>query len=161
MIRPAHVDDAAAIATIWNPVIGDTAFTFRPDAWDAADLRGWIEGHARGGRAVLVAEEGGAVAGFAAYGQLRPGAGYARTVEHTLMLAPAARGRGVGRTLLAAVEDRAREGGARTIWAGVSAENPGGAAFHAACGYVEAARLPEVGFKFGRWIDLILMSKRL
>ena len=120
-------------------------------------------GPRRAGHAVLVAEAEaeGAVAGFAAYDQLRPGAGYRRTVEHTLMLAPAARGRGLGRALLGAVEEHARAGGARTIWAGVSAENPDACSFHAALGYVEVARLPEVGFKFGRWIDLILMTKRL
>ena len=161
MIRAARPGDAGAIAAVWNPIIRDTAITFRPDPWSEPDLRGWIAAKADAGHGVLVAEDGGAVLGFAAYGQLRAGAGYRRTVEHTLMLAPEARGRGVGRALLSAVEAHARAGGAHTIWAGISAENPEARAFHAACGYAEVARLPEVGHKFGRWIDLILMSKRL
>jgi phosphinothricin acetyltransferase len=81
-------------------------------------------------------------------------------MKHTVIVAPQARGRDVGRTLMAAVEDHARAG-ARTILAGVSAENAPGVAFHAALGYRTVARLPEVGWKFGRWIDLVLMQKTL
>ena len=77
------------------------------------------------------------------------------------MLAPAARGLGLGRGLMQAIEDHARGGGAHSIFAGVSGANPEGRAFHAAMGYVEIACLPEVGFKWGRWLDLYLMQKRL
>ena len=161
MIRPAEGSDAAAIARIWNPVIRDTTITFQPHERSEAELRDWIAAKREAGHAVLVAERGGAIAGFGAYGQFRPGAGYRHTVEHTLMLAPEARGRGLGRALLGAVEAHARAGGAHSIWAGISAENPSGRTFHAACGFAEVARLPEVGFKFGRWIDLVLMTKRL
>ena len=87
--------------------------------------------------------------------------GYRRTLEHTIILGPGARGRGLGRGLMAAIEEQARAGGGHTIYAGVSAANPGGRAFHAAIGYVELAVLPEAGFKFGRWIDLVLMRKIL
>lgn len=161
MIRPAEPTDAASIARVWNPVIRDTAITFQPLERDEAELRAWIAGKHEAGHAVFVAVADGAVAGFAAYGQFRQGLGYRHTVEHTLVLGPEARGRGLGRALLRAVEDHARAGGARSIWAGISAENPAGRAFHAACAFAEVARLPEVGFKFGRWIDLVLMTKRL
>ena len=60
-----------------------------------------------------------------------------------------------------AVEDHARMGGAHSMFAGVSGENPEGCAFHARLGYAEAAVLPQVGWKFGRWMDLVLMQKFL
>jgi phosphinothricin acetyltransferase len=82
-------------------------------------------------------------------------------MEHTIQLAPEASGRGHGRALMTAVEDHARAGGAHSMFAGVSGENPEGRAFHARLGYVETAILPQVGWKFGRWMDLVLMQKIL
>jgi L-amino acid N-acyltransferase YncA len=72
-----------------------------------------------------------------------------------------ARGRGTGRALLQAVEDHARQGGAHQMIAGVSGENPEGRAFHDRMGYREIATVPEAGFKFGRFMDLVLMQKFL
>lgn len=156
MIRPATAADAAAIAAVWNPVIRDTAVTFESVPKSPADIAALIAARP----AFLVAGDG-PIAGFATYQQFRGGTGYARTMEHTIILAPAAQGRGLGRALMAAVEDHARAGGAHSIFAGVSAENPNGVAFHAAVGYREVARLREVGWKFGRWMDLVLMQKLL
>ena len=113
------------------------------------------------GHAFLVAELDGMVRGFASYGQFRAGIGYARTMEHTVILAPDAGGNGLGRALVTAIEDHARAGGAHSIFAGVSGENEAGRAFHAALGYQTVAILPQVGFKFGRWMDLHLMQKLL
>ena len=77
------------------------------------------------------------------------------------MLAPDARGRGVGRSLMAAIEQHARDMGFHTMWAGVSAGNPDGVVFHERVGYEKVAVLPEVGRKFDQWLDLVLMQKRL
>jgi phosphinothricin acetyltransferase len=82
-------------------------------------------------------------------------------MEHTIVLGPQARGRGLGRALMTAIEDHARQRGAHSIFAGVSAENPDGRRFHLAMGYSEIATLPAVGHKFGRWIDLHLLQKIL
>ncbi|WP_035845315.1 GNAT family N-acetyltransferase [Allgaiera indica] len=161
MIRPATACDADAVAAIWNPVIRDTAITFNAIEKAADDLTQSFAQKRADGHAFLVAEAEGGLLGFATYGQFRGGIGYAHTMEHTIILAPAARGRGVGRALMAAIEDHARANGAHSIFAGVSAENPAGRAFHAALGYAEVAVLREVGFKFGRWMDLVLMCKML
>ena len=157
MIRPATAADAAAIAAFWNPVIRDTLITFNSEQKSPADIARLIAERP----AFVVADEGQGPVGFATYTQFRGGDGYRRTLEHTIILGPGARGRGLGRGLMAEIEAHARAGGGHTIYAGVSAANPGGRAFHAAIGYVELAVLPEAGFKFGRWIDLVLMRKIL
>ncbi|WP_343116784.1 N-acetyltransferase family protein [Ostreiculturibacter nitratireducens] len=161
MIRPATPDDCPAIAAIWNPVIRDTLITFTTAEKTPEGLAATLAEKEAAGYAFLVAEEEGRILGFATYGQFRAGPGYARTLEHTVVLAPDCRGRGVGRALMAAVEDHARAGGARSVFAGVSAANPEGRAFHAALGYRETAVLRDVGYKFDRWLDLVLMQKFL
>ena len=157
IVRRAVVADATRLAEIQNPIIRDTSITFNPQERTEAEFGEAI----RTLPCFLVAEVDGQVVGFVTYDQFRKGAGYARTAEHTIVLAETARGKGVGRALMAAAEDHARAADIGSLWAGVSAENPAGVAFHARLGYEEIARLPKVGFKFGRWMDLVLMRKWL
>lgn len=160
-IRPATAADAQAICDLWNPVIRDTLFTFTTEQKSPAAIRTLIADRAAASRAVLVATRGATLLGFATYGPFRAGPGYARTAEHTIILGPDARGRGTGRALLAAIEDHARARGIHTLIAGVSGANPGAVAFHRACGYEPAATLPQVGYKAGRYLDLVLLRKLL
>jgi L-amino acid N-acyltransferase YncA len=155
LIRPATAADAPAIAAIWNHYIRDTTVTFLPDEKSLEDAEKMIATDV-----CLVADDNG-VQGFARYFQFRGGRGYFHTVEHTVLLAPGTGGRGYGRGLMKALVAHAAAAGKHSMWAGVSGENADGVAFHAALGFEEVARLPEVGFKFGRWIDLVLMQKRL
>ncbi|WP_306155387.1 GNAT family N-acetyltransferase [Roseovarius sp. MMSF_3281] len=157
IIRQARAEDAEAVAALWNPMIRETAITFNSAEKTVAGLREEIGTP----HAFLLAEEEGALLGFATYGQFRGGVGYARTGEHTVILAPDSRGRGIGRTLVEAVEEHAREAGFHSMFAGVSGENPGGVAFHERLGYAQVAVLAQVGRKFGRWMDLILLQKLL
>lgn len=161
MIRPAIAADIPAILAIWNPLIRDTLVTFNATEKTAADLAAMLAEKAAAGHAVLVVEDAAGVAGFATYGQFRGGVGYATAMEHTIHLAPTARGRGLGRALLTAIEAHARAAGAHSILAGVSGGNPDGRAFHAALGYDLVHVIPEVGHKFGRYWDLVLMQKFL
>lgn len=156
MIRPARPDDAGAIAAIWNHVIRDTTQTFTTAQKDVAALAAQI-----GTQPFLVADDGTGVLGFVTWSQFRNGPGYAYTVEHSIHVAAGARGNGLGRALMTAAEDAARGAGLHSMIAGVAGENAGGAAFHAAIGYATIARLPQVGWKFGRWHDLVLMQKML
>lgn len=161
LIRLAEPADAGAIAALWNPYIRDTAVTFNAVEKTEADVAGMIADRARQGHATFVAVDGGALLGFATYAQFRAGVGYATSMEHSILLSPLARGRGVGRGLLRAICEHAAAAGAHHMIAGVSAENPDGVAFHAAMGFAEVARIPKAGFKFGRRIDLVLMQKFL
>ena len=156
-IRAATRADAPAVAAIINPVIRETTISFKPLELSEAEVAGMIDA----AKAFFVAEVDGRILGFASYAQFRGGAGYARTMEHTIMLAPEARGRRLGRALMAHLEAHARAAGVGSLWAGVSGDNPEGRAFHARIGFEEVAVLPRVGYKFGKWRDLTLMRKWL
>ena len=157
MIRPAEARDAGAVAEIWNHYIANTAVTFNSSVKPVEDVAALIAER----EAFLVAEVDGAVAGFATWGQFRGGIGYRYTIENTILLRPNAGGKGLGRALMEALCAAAKAKGHHSIWAGVSGENPEGVAFHAALGFTQIARLPEVGHKFGRWMDLVLMQRML
>ncbi|WP_108853416.1 GNAT family N-acetyltransferase [Albidovulum aquaemixtae] len=160
MIRPAVTADLPAILDQWNPVIRDTTVTFTSEEKTVKSLAVLIAERRAAGREFLIAEEEGLL-GFATYAQFRGGIGYVHAMEHTIVLAPRARGRGTGRALMARIEAHARAGGAHTLFAGVSGENSEGVAFHERIGFIHVARIPEVGRKFGRWLDLVLMMKML
>lgn len=157
MIRPATPSDAAAICAFWTPQIRDTVVTFNSEPYTEAQIAEMIT--SRPG--FFVAEVEGEPVGFATYFQFRGGVGYRHTMEHTIILAPRAQGHGLGRALMTALIEHARANHVHSLFAGVAGENGSGVAFHAALGFEEVARLPQVGRKFDRWMDLILMQKRL
>jgi L-amino acid N-acyltransferase len=160
MIRPASEADAPALAALWNPWIINTAITFNPVAKTAADIAAMIRERQAAGHGFWVAEAA-TLLGFVTYAQFRGGLGYATCMEHTVILSPEARGRGVGRALMQAMEAHAVQAGAHQMIAGVSGENLEGRAFHTRMGYREVAVITEAGYKFGRFMDLVLMQKFL
>ena len=161
MIRPAEPADAKALAALLNHWIETTAVTFNPVPKSEDDILGMIAAKAASGHAFLVAATGDTLLGQASYGQFRGGEGYRTCMEHSISLLPGTHGRGIGRALMTAVVDLARARGAHQLIAGVSGENPEGRAFHARLGYRHIATIPEAGFKFGRYMDLVLMQKFL
>lgn len=161
MIRPARAEDAPALAALLNHWILNTAVTFNPVPKTETDILAMIVDKHAAGHAFLVAEDAGTVIGQASHGQFRGGAGYRSCMEHSISLLPGTPRRGVGRALLTAIEDHARIGGAHQMIAGISGENPDGQAFHARMGYRHLATIPQAGYKFGRYMDLVLMQKFL
>lgn len=157
-IRQARGADANEIAAITNAIIRDTHVTFTTDERSVDSIASDIEAR---GPAYLVAESNGQVLGFATYSQFRYGPGYAQCSEHTIQLAPEARGQGAGRALMTALEATARAQGMHVLVAGISSANPDAVSFHAALGFSEVGRMPEVGFKWGKRLDLVLMQKIL
>lgn len=157
IIRAPRPDDAEAVRAIINDVIENTTISFKPNSYSRDDVLTLF----RQAPCIRVAEVDGHVAGYASYDQFRKGLGYARTMEHSIAIDRAFRGHGAGRALMTAIEDHARAAGVGSMWAGVSGENPAGVTFHAALGYETVATLPRVGFKFDRWLDLVLMRKWL
>lgn len=161
LIRPAEAADLTAIGAIWNQIIRDTSATFTTVEKTKGALEHLLHTTRADGHPFLVAEAGGRIQGFATYGQFRGGPGYRHTMELSVHLHQEARGQGLGRRLLVALEDHARAAGVHVMMAGVSGENAGAIAFHEACGYVLVARLAEVGRKFDRWMDMVLLQKTL
>ena len=161
MIRPARAADAPALAALLNHWIEQTAVTFNPTPKTGDDIREMILTKAAAGHAFLVAEDAGTIVGQASYGQFRSGAGYRTCMEHSISLLSGTPRKGLGRALLTAVEDHARSQGAHQMIAGISGENAAGQAFHARMGYAHIATIPEAGYKFGRYMDLVLMQKFL
>ena len=157
IIRDATQGDAAAISAFWSPLILHSVVTFNSIAKAPRDVCDMI----RDRPCFLVAEVVGAAVGFVTYDQFRGGVGYAHTMEHTIILAPEAQGQGAGRALMLAAMEHARARQVHSLVAGVSGENAAGVTFHANLGFEQVAVLPEVGRKFGRWMDLVLMQKRL
>lgn len=161
-IRPVEARDLPAILEFWNPIIRDTTIIFSSEERTLDSLWAMITARRAAGREMLVAEaEDGAVLGIATYDQFRGGLGYVHAMEHTVLLAPEARGRGIGRALMSAIEDHARAKGAHTMVAAVDATNTGGIGFHEVIGYERVGFLPQSGRKFGRWLDLVLLQKIL
>ena len=154
-IRAAKPADAAQIMPIWNKVIRETTITFNPTEKTVEEVAALIA------QDCLVWDDTGQVLGFARYFPFRGGDGYQFTAEHTVMIRDDAHGRGVGRGLMEALSAQAKAAGKHHMIAGCSGEHPAAIGFHTRLGFQKVATLPEVGFKFGRWIDLVLMQKRL
>ncbi|MBE0453499.1 MAG: N-acetyltransferase family protein [Roseovarius sp.] len=156
ILRPATPADIPAILAIWNPLIRDTSITFTTIEKTPETLAADI---AARGPAFLVAESIGTLLGFASYGPFRGGPGYAHTAEHTVILSGPARGQGIGSALMTRLEEAARGQGIHALVGAVSGANPGAIAFHRAIGFDRVGHLPQVGRKFGQWLDLVLLQK--
>ncbi len=160
-LRTATPQDAQAIAEVWNPIIRASPMTFTAVEKTPGDLARDIAQKQDAGLPYLVAEDSGTVLGFAFYAPFRASTGYNRTMEHTIYLAPEARGQGVGQALIAALETHGRTHGIHSLIAAITGVNSTAQAFHRAVGFAEVGRIPEAGHKFDTWFDLVLMQKRL
>ena len=161
IIRPATEADLPAIVAIANEAVENSAAIWSWTKVTLEDRKVWLAARAARGFPVLVSERDGSVAGYASYGDFRAFDGYLHTVEHSIYMATDARGQGLGAPLLAALIDHARGAGKHVMVAGIALPNPASIALHAGAGFVEVGRMPQVGFKFGAFQDLLLMQKML
>ena len=161
MIRAAAEDDLPAILAIYNDAVLNTTVIWNETPADLANRRAWFAARSKAGFPVLVADEGGRVAGYGSFGEFRPFEGYRVTVEHSVYVAADARRRGFGAALLAALIEEARTLDKRAMIGGIDATNAVSIALHEKFGFAEVGRLPGVGMKFGRPLDLVLMQKNL
>jgi L-amino acid N-acyltransferase YncA len=160
LIRDAREDDLAGILAIYNHVIAHTTAVYTETPAPLADRDAWFKARRAGGLPVLVADDGGVI-GFASFGDFRPWPGYARTVEHSVHVAEAARGRGIGSALVRRLVEEARARNKHVMIGGIDAGNVASIALHRRLGFTEAGILREVAQKFGRWLDLLFMQRML
>jgi phosphinothricin acetyltransferase len=163
-IRDADASDAVAICALYNATVSSTTVAWTEEHESVATRREWLATQRAAGHPVLVAEAEGRVIGFASYGEFRNATkwpGYRFTVEHTIHIDATHQGAGVGGTLLEALVERATAAGLHVMIGAIDGENDGSIRFHERHGFVEVARVHEVGFKFGRWLDLVLVQRTL
>ncbi len=149
---------------LYNALIPTTTVAWTDALQTLRERRAWFRRQQRFGYPVLVAEVHGVVVGFAAYGAFRGAGkwpGYRQTVEHTIHVREDYWGRGIGRALLEALIDRARTNGIHVMVAAVDGANEESIEFHHRLGFTIVARMPEVGRKFDRWLELVLMQRIL
>lgn len=154
MIRNAIRNDAAAIVAIYNHFIVNTAITFEEQAITESDMAQRIADVQDGDLPWLVAEHDGAVVGYAYATKWRVRHAYRFSVESTVYLAPSSAGKGIGRLLYTALIKRLSEQGYHLVIGGIALPNPASVALHEALGFQKVAEFKDVGFKFGRWVDV-------
>ena len=157
-VRPVRPEDAAAILEIYNDAIINTTAVYSYDPVTLENRIEWLEAKARDGWPVFVAEDAGQVVGFSAYGPFRAWPAYLHTIENSIYVHPSRRGQGIGKLLIPPLIEAARAHQMHAMIAGIDAANEASARLHAHFGFEKVAHFREVGFKFGRWLDLTFME---
>ena len=163
-IRPAERADLAALTDIYNHYVETSHATFDITPFSVDQRAEWFSHYAtHGPYRLLVAEDQGAVVGYASSSPFRPKPAYQTSVETSVYLHPDAAGRGLGRAVyreLLAILDREHEHVHRA-YAGVALPNAASVALHLRCGFTPLGIYHEVGFKFGRYIDVAWFERNV
>jgi L-amino acid N-acyltransferase YncA len=162
LIRPSRPDDLAAVTAIYAQAVLHGTGTFELDPPGEGEMARRRDDVLARGLPWLVAEADGAVRGYAYANWFRPRPAYRFCVEDSIYLHPQAQRRGLGRLLLAELMARCTAAGATQMLAVIGdADNTGSIALHRACGFADTGRLRAAGWKFGRWLDVVLMQRAL
>lgn len=160
-IRPAVEDDLPAITEIYNYEVEHSTATFDTTPVTLEQQTVWLDSHASQRRPVLVADDGGTVAGWASASDWADRCAYARAAEVSVYVRANHRGRGVGRALLEALIERTREAGVGVLLARICTESEPSIHLHASLGFQSIGTMRRVGEKFGRVLDVELMDLQL
>jgi phosphinothricin acetyltransferase len=163
-IRPATVDDLPALRRLFNALIPTTTVAWRDEAATPAEMAAWFTEQQDAHHPVFVAELDRDVVGYTCWTRFRGGPrfpGYRHTVEDTIHVDGAHHRRGIGRALLAALLAEAPRRDVHVIVAGLDSANLASIELHRSMGFTEVGRMPELGRKFDRWLDLVLMQRIL
>jgi len=158
IIRPLEETDLEAVTEIYNDVLNNSTAIFRDTPATVQERAEWWKAQCGKGYPVIVAEAEGRVVGFSSFGDFRAWPGYRFTVEGTIHLSSDARRKGIGTLLLQDLISKARSLGKHMLIAGVDADNIASLTFLKRMGFEQTAHMREVGYKFGRFLDLILLQ---
>jgi L-amino acid N-acyltransferase YncA len=153
-VRLAEENDLNDILAIYNDIIMNTTavYDYRPHTTEMRAA--WFKAKKKDGYPVFVAEENNQVLGFSSIGPFRAWAAYKYSVENSVYVAAAHRGKGIGKLLIPPLIEAARKKDLHAIIAGIDASNLASIVLHKSFGFEEVAHFKEVGYKFGRWLDL-------
>ena len=157
-IRPYRDTDAPFIMEIINDSILHTSHNYDYEPKKLEEIQRLFEEKIKNGTPVLVGEIAGEVCGYATYGVFRAKPGYRRTIEHSIYLNAKAQGKGLGTEMMKQLIEIAKSQNYHVMIAGMDSENTGSYRFHERLGFTEVARIPEVAFKFNKWLCLVLMQ---
>jgi phosphinothricin acetyltransferase len=161
IVRDAGEGDLPALLEIYNAAVLNETSIWHDDISDLAERGKWWKARTSQGFPVYVADLDGAVIGYGTFGEFRANQGYRFSVEHSIYVTSSVQRRGVGSVLLTRLIAEARRMNMHVMVGGIAADNVASIALHQRFGFVETGRMPQVGFKFGRWLDLVFMQKLL
>lgn len=160
ILRDATVADLDAINDIYNHYVRHCTCAWEDRPSTPAERREWFDSHGSKYPIVVVTIEG-EVAGWGSLSPFHRRSGYRFTVEDSIYIRPEAQGRGLGKMILADLIERAKKLGYRSILALISADQKPSLVLHEKFGFTRCAYLPQVGFKFEQWLDVVYMQKML
>ncbi|MEF9943349.1 MAG: N-acetyltransferase family protein [Burkholderiaceae bacterium] len=161
-LRPVTGSDLAAITAIYSHHVQHGSGSFELEPPSAAEMQSRIAAIIAAGYPYWVAVRGNEVLGYAYANHFRTRPAYRFTVEDSIYVAPTAIGQGVGRALLERLIEVCTEQGFRQMLAVIGdSDNAASIAVHRGCGFVHTGKMSQVGWKFGRWLDIVLMQREL
>jgi phosphinothricin acetyltransferase len=165
-VRRARRDDCPAILAIYNDAVLTTTASYDYEPRTLEHRQDWFDAHQREDYAIFVAEavspDGSKrILGWSALNKFHDRMGYRFTAENSVYVAAEARGRGVGAALLGPLVSAAQACGLHAILAVIDAQNEASLRLHAKFGFEQVGLFKQVGFKFGRWLDVAYLEKLL
>ncbi len=158
MLSLATRADLGEILGIYNEVIRNSTAVYQEVELTEGRGEAWFAAKLAGGFPFLVARDASGVTGFGSFGEFRAWPCYRNSVEHSVHVRADRRGQGIGRTLVVELMSRATAMQKHVMIAGIDADNAISIGLHASLGFVPVGHFREVGFKFGRWLDLVFME---
>ncbi|AZE87322.1 GNAT family N-acetyltransferase [Pseudomonas orientalis] len=161
MIRDATEHDLPAIRAIYNDAVQSTTAIWNEQPVDLANRQAWFSARQAQQYPILVAVQNNEVTGYASFGDWRPFEGFRYSVEHSVYVRNDQRGQGLGPRLMLALIERARRCGKHVMVAAIESGNLASIRLHERLGFTTTGQMPQVGIKFGRWLDLTFMQLTL
>lgn len=158
-IGNVEVGDLEEITAIYNDAVANTTAIWNDTEVTVENRHAWMLERAERGYPILVMREAsGLVLGYASFGDWRAFDGYRHTVEHSVYVSRDQRGRGIGTLLMLELIERARGLGKHVMVAGIESGNQASIGLHERLGFARVGSMPQVGAKFGRWLDLTFLQ---
>jgi L-amino acid N-acyltransferase YncA len=160
-LRLAERRDAEAIRSIYNPEVLESTVTFDLVPRTLDEQRAWLDDHSGGHPAIVATDDGDEIVGFGSLSPYRPRAAYSTTVEDSVYVRRDCRGGGVGVALLSELVRLGTAHGFHSAIARIVGNHEASIALHSRCGFNVIGTEYEVGRKFGKWLDVVLMQRML